>query len=201
MKAENTQKSSAVRRSAVILTVLLAAAVVTLTALLAGAQTRLTRVKNECADNIFSSLQIISLNLPRYEEIDEPGIIAGVPEALMRIDTSRRRLESLSGDGKTTPDGSGFDLLATIFGGRMNSAVNGMQVKSLLSDGRLSEGEHEYLRRFNKAVDSLLSDMTDSGYSIKPGYGCEDMRGALLVFLDEWTGTGADSPMALLSGD
>ena len=85
----------------------------------------------------------------------------------MRIDTSLRLLESLSGDGKTTPDGIGFDLLATIFGGRMNSAVNGMQVKSLLSDGRLSEGEHEYLRRFNKAVDSLLSDMTDSGIRLR----------------------------------
>lgn len=161
---------------------------------------KLSEVKEKCAEEIFESLQTISLNLPQYETIDEPGVISAVPGALMRIDTAMRCAEELYDDDLGIPEGSGFSFLSSLFGGKLSRTINGYDVESLLFDGKLSENDHKFMLEFTLALDELISGMTDNGYSLKPGYGYSQLRQQLRSFSDTWTSTGPDSPLNYLSG-
>lgn len=183
--------------------VALVVAIVILTAFLVDSNRKISNVKNECAETIFSALQSISLNLPRYETIDEPGVLGVIPGALMRVDAAMRIAEGFSDDDIGIPEGSGFDLLSTIFGGKLSREINGVSIESLLFDGKLSENEHEFMEKFAAAVDELVSEMTDNGQTLKAGYSYSKMRDSLKSFVEYWTNTdfSTETPLSLLSVD
>ena len=174
-----------------------------MTVFLVDANRKVSKAKDECAATILSALQTISLNLPQYDAIDEPGVISAVPGALMRIDTAMRAAEELYDDDIGIPEGSGFDFISALFGGKLSREINGGSIESLLFDGKLDDGEHEFITKFTAAVDDLILGMTDNGFDLKPGYGYQRMRRELKTFVEYWTNTdfSAETPLSLLSGD
>lgn len=173
-----------------------------MTVFLVDSNRKLSKLKKSCAEDILEALQTISLNLPQYETLDEPGIISAVPGALMRIDTAMSCAEELYDDDIGIPDGSGFSFLSSIFGGKFSREINGISIESLLLDGKLSESEHTFILEFTAAVDELISTMTDDGYSLKNGYSYSQLRKQLKSFSDTWTSTvDPDTPLKYLSGN
>ncbi len=174
-----------------------------MTVFLVDANRKVSKAKDECAATILSALQTISLNLPQYDAIDEPGVISAVPGALMRIDTAMRMAEEFYDDDIGIPEGSGFDFLSSLFGGKLSREINGGSLESLLFDGKLDDGEHEFITKFTAAVDNLISGMTDNGFDLKPGYSYSTMRHELKAFVEYWTNNdfSTETPLSLLSGD